>query len=99
MGDDRHLLYWKDQLVGVVTGVGWTNFPWAGGRITIGKLSGEVRAALEYVDRESKSDDGLQDWPFPEELMDHWRVVKPSGEAVEVSLPVVDFADGFVEWR
>jgi hypothetical protein len=99
MDDGRHLLYWRDQLVGVVTDVGWTDFPEVGGTFTVGQLSDEVRAVLEYIDRESKMDDGVQDWPFPDELADHWRVVKPDGTEVEIMPPVVDFADAYVYWR
>jgi hypothetical protein len=99
MSDGRHLLYCGDQLVGVVTDVGWTDFPWAGGNISLAQLSAEVRAVLEYIDRESKTDDGLQDWPFPDELAEQWRIVKPDGEEVEIMPPVVDFAEGFVTWR
>jgi hypothetical protein len=56
----RHLLYWRDQLVGVVTDVGWTDFSWVGGKIAVGELSDEVRAVLEDIDRESKTLDGLR---------------------------------------
>ena len=99
MDGGRHRLYWRDQLVGVVTDVGWTDFPWAGGKIMVGELSGEVRAVLEYIGRESKTADGLQDWPFADEMAEHWRIVQPDGKEVEIMPPVVDFADGFVTWR
>jgi hypothetical protein len=99
MDGDRHNLYWKDQLIGTVTDVGWTDFPWAGGKIILADLSNEVREVLEYVDAESRSDDGLQDWPFDDEMAEHWRIVKPSGEEVEIMPPVVDFVDEFVTWR
>jgi hypothetical protein len=99
MDDDRHQLYWRDQLVGVVTGVGWTDFPWAGGKFALGELSGEIRTVLEYIDRESKTDEGVHDWPFPDEFAEHWRIVTPNGTEVEIMPPVIDFAVGHVTWR
>jgi hypothetical protein len=99
MDDGHHLLYWRDQLVGVITDVGWVDFPWAGGKIALGDMSDEIRTVLEYIDHESKTDEGLQDWPFPDELAEHWRVVKPDGKEVEIMPPVVDFTDGVVTWR
>jgi hypothetical protein len=99
MDGELHHLYWKDHLVGTITDVGWTDFPWAGGKIAIGNLSKEVREVLEYISKESESEDGLLDWPFPDEMADHWRIVKPSGEQVEITPPVVDFSDGHVRWR
>lgn len=99
MDEEKHLLYWRDQLVGIVTDVGWTDFPWAGGKVAIATLSDEVCAVLEYIDFESKTDDGVNDWPFPDELAEHWKIVKPDGTEVEIMPPVVDFAEGFVTWR
>jgi hypothetical protein len=95
----QHVLYWRDQLVGVVTDVGYVDFPWAGGTIALGELSGEVRAVLEYIDRESKTEDGVQDWPFSDEMVDGWRIVKPDGTEVDILPPVVDFDDNSVSWR
>jgi hypothetical protein len=94
-----HSLYWKDELVGTVTDVAWVDFPWAGGKIVVAALSRDVRAALEYIERESNSDDGLQVWPFADELSENWRIVKPDGEVVEIWPPIIDFATGFVTWR
>lgn len=82
-----------------MTDVGWTDFPRAGGNIAVATLRDDVRAALESIDRESKTDEGVHDWPFPDELAEHWRVVKPDGTEVEIMCPVLDFADGFVTWR
>ncbi len=96
---DEHRLYWKEQLVGIVTDVGWVDFPEAGGNITVGELSPEDRAVLEYIDTESKTDDGVCDWPFAEEFAEHWRIVKPDGTNVEITPPVLDFAESFVTWR
>jgi len=70
-----------------------------GAAILVNAPLAEVRAVLEYIDCESKRDDGVRDWPFPDELAEHWRVVKPDGTEVEIMPPVVDFADGYVTWR
>jgi hypothetical protein len=99
MDDDLHYLYWKGQLVGTITDVGWTDFPWAGGKLTIGDLSKEVREVLEHISAEAESEDGLQDWPFSDEMAEHWRIVKPDGKEVEIMPPVIDFSDGYVTWR
>jgi hypothetical protein len=99
MDDGRHLLYCRNQLVGVVINIGWTDFPEVGGKIAVSQLSNEVRTALEYIDQESKTEEGVHNWPFPDGLAEHWRIVKPDGTEVEIMAPVVDFADGFVTWR
>jgi hypothetical protein len=99
MTDGEHQLFWREELVGIVTDVGWTDFPWAGGKITIGELSDEVRKVLEYIDCECKTEGGLQDWPFPEEYEENWRIIKPDGTEEEISFPIVDFALSFVTWR
>ena len=43
--------------------------------------------------------EGLRDWPFPDELAEHWRIIKPEGTEIEIMPPIVDFAKGFVTWR
>jgi len=96
---DRYLMYWRDQFVGTLTEVGFEDFPGAGGRIEIAELSPEVRAALEYVDREVNHGDGVYDWPFAEELLDHWRLVAPGGKEIEIGLVVIDFAARRASWR
>ena len=81
MNTGLHQLFWKDQLVGTITDVGWTDFPWAGGKFTLGQPSKELRDVLEYISKESATDEGLHDWPFPDEMGEHWRVVKPDGRS------------------
>jgi hypothetical protein len=92
-------LFWKDRLIGEVTDVGWVDFLWAGGKLVIKKLSQKLRKALEYVFAESQSEDGLQEWPFPDELFWNWSVVKPDNTKVEIGIPIIDFTDGSIEWR
>lgn len=99
MDDGKYLLYWRDQLVGVVTDVSWADFPWAGGTIAVSPLTDELRAVLEHIDRQSSTDEGLRDWPFPDELAEDWRIVKPDGKDIEITPPVIDFAEGYVTWR
>lgn len=99
MAGQPYTLYWKDQLVGTITDVRWTDFPWASGRFTMGSPSKKVRAVLEYVAARVATDDGLCDWPFSDALFDLWRIVQPNGTSVEISPPIIDFANGSIEWR
>jgi hypothetical protein len=92
-------LYWKDRLVGTISDVHWSDFPWLIGKIALRRLTRPLRQALEYVSSESNSVDGLRDWPFAEELFWNWAVLNPDGSRKEIGIPIVDFATGYVEWR
>jgi hypothetical protein len=97
--DETLKLFWRDQLVGTITGARWSDFPWVSGTLTITQLSPNIRTALEYVAAQVDTEEGLTDWPFAEDLGYHWQIVRPDGTAKEVSLPIVDFSTGHVEWR
>ncbi|MBL8799217.1 MAG: hypothetical protein JNM56_35350 [Planctomycetia bacterium] len=99
MTDEPLQLFWKDQLIGRITDAGWSDFPWMSGKVSINQIPPELREAMEYLHREATSDDGVTDWPFPEEFAAGWRMVKPDGTAVEISQPIIDFATGDVDWR
>lgn len=98
MDPRAYQLFWKKEFVGTVTNIGYVDFPWAGGDIEMAVLSKELREVLEYVDAEVKTEDGLTDWPFPESFDEHWMLVKPDGEVLEISMPVIDFAKGYATW-
>jgi hypothetical protein len=92
-------LFWKDHFIGTITQVGWSDFPWAGGKLAIEALDPDMRKVLEYVSTEAASEDGLHDWPFEDEYWNNWSVIKPNGIRIEICLPVIDFSDGYIEWR
>jgi hypothetical protein len=92
-------LYWKDRLIGEITDASWTDFPWVGGKIKLKRLAKEMRQVLNYVFEQSRSEDGLRDWPFVDELFWNWSILKPDGSREEIGIPIVDFADGSIEWR
>ncbi|MBL8798931.1 MAG: hypothetical protein JNM56_33915 [Planctomycetia bacterium] len=99
MPKKRLSLFWKDQLVGFVSDASVSDFPWVCGKFTVCPIPKELRAALEYIHRESNTDDGLQDWPFPEEFLDHWKIVQSDETARETSPPIIDFKKGIIDWR
>jgi hypothetical protein len=99
MPEEPLKLYWKDQLIGHVRDAGWSDFPWVCGKVSIINMSPDLREVLEYVHKESISEDGLRDWPYPEEYWEDWRMVKPDGTSREIMLPIIDFETGDIDWR
>ena len=91
-------LYWKNLLVGQVSDAAWSDFPWVFGKVTIFGMPADLRDAMEYLHRESHSEDGVCDWPFPEEFVWDWRVVDAEGESVDICQPIIDFEAGEIEW-
>ena len=91
-------LFWKDQLIGHITDVGWSDFPWASGKISIISMPPDLREAMEWLHKESISEDGVMDWPFSEDFVWGWRLEKPDGTSQEILQPIIDFGSGDVEW-
>ena len=95
-----HRLLWRDQLIATITDVGWWDFPWACGKLVAVEMDPRIRALLEWVLRESNTEEGIVDEPpFPEELLEDWFIEKPDGSRSEILIPVLDFADGTIVWR
>lgn len=93
-------LLWRDQLIATITGVGWSDFPWACGKLVVVDMAPELRELLEWIGRESRTEDGItEDPPFEDELLEEWFIEKPDGTRTEIMIPVLDFADGSIEWR
>lgn len=92
-------LYWKERLVGRISGATFSDFPWKLGTFRPAKIPAKLKQVIEYIRTESASEAGLIDWPFPEEYMEHWRVEHEDGRTEETSPPIIDFAKGTVEWR
>ena len=100
MDDATHRLLWRDQLIATITDVGWSDFPWACGKFVAAEMAPQIRELLEWIDRESKTEDGItDDPPFAEELLDEWLIEKPDGTRTGIMIPVLDFSDGSIEWR
>ncbi|BDM81391.1 hypothetical protein [Acaryochloris marina] len=100
MNDVIHRLLWRDQLIATITNVGWSDFPWVGGKFVATKMDSQIHELLEWIDCKSKTDDGMvDDPPFPEELLDDWYIEKPDGSKIEIMIPVLDFSAGTIEWR
>ena len=100
MNEAVHRLLWRDHLIATVSEVRWSDFPWVGGKFIAVKMDAQIRELLEWIDRESKTDDGIvDDPPFPEELLTEWFIEKPDGSKTEIMIPVLDFSDGTIEWR
>lgn len=97
---DMYRILWRDQFVATVTDVGWLDFPWAWGKFRVAEMTPQMRGLLEWIDRESKTEDGIiTDAPYPEELQLDWFLESPDGTRNEIMIPIFDFADGSVEWR
>jgi hypothetical protein len=92
-------VYWKRQLVGVITEVAWSDFPWIAGKWETRRLGKRLRGVLEWFEAQSEGDE-LKEPPFEPELLESWSLVKPDQTRVElIGPPIVHFADGSVEWR
>jgi hypothetical protein len=93
-------LLWNGRLVAAVSVEGYSDWPWATGKIASDQIPDDVRPFLEWVWKESNTEDGLtSDPPFPEEFMDNWSLETENGEIKPASVPIVDFNQGTVEWR
>jgi hypothetical protein len=98
MMEEPLTLCWAGQPLGQITEATWSDWPWASGKLVIGKLPADVRAVLEWFSRQADSDN-LEDPPFQDRLLDGWSIVASDGVATEIGVPVVDFASGTIEWR
>jgi hypothetical protein len=92
-------LCWKKRLVGDITDVAWTDFPWVSGRVKLKRLTKELRQILKYVFKESRSEEGLRNWPFADDLFWNWSILKADETREEIGIPIIDFTDGSIEWR
>ncbi len=92
-------LYWKKQLVGVITDAGWSDFPWIAGTFDARRLGKRLRAVLEWFEEQTRADE-LAEPPFAPEWLQNWSIVKPDRSRIELlAPPLVDFARGIVQWR
>ena len=99
MAPGPHKLYWKSQLVGVITEATFSDFPWMAGRFAARRLSTRVREVLDWVSAQADADD-LQDPPFASDRVEGWAIVNPDGDRHELLMPpLVDFDKSIAEWR
>ena len=100
MGAGPVQLLWGDHPVGVITEVGWADFPWRGGRFRpAARLNKRIRAVLDWFAAQAAAD-RLDEPPFPTELLDGWAIAGPDGRRVALDgVPLVDLARGTIEWR
>jgi hypothetical protein len=92
-------LYWKKQLVGVISDATWLDFPWIIGRFEARRAGKQIREVLRWIAAQAEADE-LQDPPFDAEWTENWAIVKPDRSRVELLLPpIIDFRKGFAEWR
>ncbi|MEM7345020.1 MAG: hypothetical protein AAF485_12320 [Chloroflexota bacterium] len=100
MDKDHYRLYWKDQLIGVITNVGWSDFPWVGGDFTPAPMDSKLRKYLELLHNEALDDDEEPDeLLFQEAFSTGWSIERPDGSKTKIFAPMVDFAEGWIEWR
>ena len=93
-------LYWRDNMIGLIHGVSWSDFPWKCGRFEPTETDCEVRLLLQWFHNENKSEDpDLTQAPFPEHFLDNWYTTTPDGTKTEVMPPVPNFDDHTIEWR
>ena len=94
-----HRLLWRDQLIAIVVEVR-SDFPWMCGKFVPASMDPTIRVLLEWIEHRSKTDDDLsKDPPFPAKLLEDWYIQKPDGTKIEIMIPIVDFAEGTIEWR
>jgi hypothetical protein len=98
MDDESYQLCWMDQVVGIVTDIQCSDFPWAEGKLTVVGLSGQLRAVLAWLSEQVNSEDDLEDPPFPAELVENWFLVKADGTKHNIILPAVDLVQGTVSF-
>ena len=92
-------LCWNGRPLGRITGVQLFDWPWVCGWLAPGDWPPGLRASAEALARAAASDGDLPDPPAGSGHYDGWTVVDPAGAANEISVPVVDFATGRIEWR
>jgi hypothetical protein len=94
-----HKLYWRSQLIGVVTEAAFSDFPWVRGRFEARRVSKQVREVLDWFAVQAKIDE-LQDPPFSTNRVEGWVIEQFDGSRHELLMPpLVDFDEGTAEWR
>ncbi len=91
-------LHWNGQLLGTIVEVGWSDWPWASGRLLSEKLSPELREVLQWFTRIADADE-LEDPPFAQHLVENWWLRSSDGRRYEICVPIVDFQSRMIEWR
>lgn len=95
-----HRLLWRAEMIATVTDVGWSDFPSVCGKFIASEMPSQIRQLLEWLERESKIEDGFaNDPPFPPEMFEDWYIEKPDGTKIEIMIPLLDFSRGTIEWR
>ncbi|MEM9214153.1 MAG: hypothetical protein AAGD25_07365 [Cyanobacteria bacterium P01_F01_bin.150] len=87
-------------MIATITDVDWADFPWACGKFVAADMEPQIRDFLEWIGRESKTENGItEDPPFEDELFDEWFIENPDGTRTAIMMPVLDFLSGAIEWR
>jgi hypothetical protein len=92
-------LCWNGSPLGRISDVRLYDWPWMCGRLAAGDWPPDLRASVEALRRAADSGDDLPDPPDQSGHYDGWTVVDPAGNAAEISVPLVDFDTGDIEWR
>ena len=92
-------LCWNGQSLGRIIHVAVFDWPWVCGHLIASEWPPTLRDSIEALARETASDDDLPDSPYVSGFYDGWTVIDPTGVVIEISVPVVDFATGSIEWR
>ncbi len=100
MNDRTCYLYWREQLIGVITNAAYIDFPWLGGMIELAAISNDIKVAFTYFHAMVEEDtEQLPDLPIADEMWKDWFIVTPDGKKRNISPPIVDFENGDVTWR
>jgi hypothetical protein len=91
-------LYWNGRLLGKVVEVAWSDFPWASGKLIRSEVSPALDEVLHWFAHLADADE-LEDPPFRQDLLKNWWLQTSGGKRYEISVPIVDFQSGMIEWR
>jgi hypothetical protein len=87
------------RLVGVISRVGWLDFPWkAGDFAPAQEIDAEVRKVIDWFGAIGDADE-LTDPPFPEQMLTGWTLERANGDTKPVDVPIIDLEAGTIEWN
>ena len=94
---EQYRLFCDGRLVGLITNAQWSDFPWVIGAFAPAAIDDDVREVIEWFAAIGDAEE-LTDPPFPDHLLNNWRLESPGGERQQVDVPIIDLNKGTVEW-
>ena len=95
---EQYRLFCGSRLVGTISNVRWLDFPWPIGDFAPAAIDEDIRTVIAWFAAIGDAEE-LEDPPFPEPLLNDWWIERPGGDRKPVDVPIIDLADGTIEWR